>query len=812
MMSSRTGFRTMLAWSWKEIVHGQLWPVTVSLTLIVASIFALTAMAERLEQVVVKKGKEALSADSVFISANPPPKALMKPLLPGKLERAALTRFNTMAFSSTDMQLVTVKAVDSAYPLLGQLKLVQGERQFHHVSAGQLWLEPRVMERLNVAAGDTLSIGDADFTVSGQITDEPGLSFNPFQQMPTVIIHQSDITKTGAIQTGSRVRYSVFFAGDNALIDKLKQTIPIQASDRWRDTSSQSRTNEIFQRTEQYLSLTVAIVVIMAATTLVLTCQHYVASRNKTVAMLKSLGASKRWIATWLSIQILILFIGSLVAGILIGIVIEYLLRIPIKEILPDALPSYGWKPAIWASVSSFLIALPSLGIPLLRLLNVSAAEAIQPQAKKRITPASLLLIACPLVALIAVYHSNLLVWVVLAGIVGLFFVLGAVSMLLSVFLAKLPLSVSFRLAFNRMNRSRFVTCIQFSALALSLMMLGVIWLVRTDLLADWNRVLPKNAPNAFAFNISPSELKPYLETLDGASLERSPAYPIIRGRLVAVNGVDAKNLTYDKDSTDALRRELNFTWATHNPSYNKLLVGKWTEKDGVSVESEVANSLGIQIGDQLTFSINSQDFNAIVNSIRQVEWRDMKPNFYFIFTPDVLENVPMTWLVSFRIGAQDDPLINRLSRQHPTVSLMDIRVMGEKIRQLLSQIVLAITGLASLGVIAGILLIYTLLKLSLSTRHEEIRLYRTLGASRKRVQRTLWAEFGILGLISGLVATLATELVVYGIMRIGFEIIPSLHYAFWFSLPLMTISVLFLVIYGQLNRLLVPHSKQYGS
>ncbi len=294
MPKRHNSFARIITWSWKEIWHGQLWPISVSLILIIASIFALTALAERLEQVVVKKGKEALSADSVFISANPLSNQLLESVATLGLSSSKMTRFNTMAFSDAQMQLVTVKGVESNYPLLGNLLLGNGKTEQHKVSPKQLWMEERLIEQLKVKPGDTISIGDADFVLSGKIIDEPGLSFNPFQQMPTVLIHQNDVESTGAIQIGSRVRYSLFLSGNDSTIKNLKTSVQLGASDRWRDTSSRSRTNEIFQRTEQYLSLTVAIVVIMAATTLVLTCQHYVASRLKTIAMLKSLGASKK--------------------------------------------------------------------------------------------------------------------------------------------------------------------------------------------------------------------------------------------------------------------------------------------------------------------------------------------------------------------------------------------------------------------------------------------------------------------------------------------------------------------------------------
>ncbi len=803
--------RRLVRWSLSEIKQGQLWPVAVALTLIIACIFALTALAQRMEQVVVKQGKQALTADSVFVTANPVPQSLTQGIEELGLDSSQQTRFATMAFSDNGMKLITVKAVDDRYPLQGEMVLNDNKQNHHQVKAGELWLDERLFADLNVNIGDAVTVGDADFIISGRIVEEPGLSFNPFQQMPSAFIHSDDLDKTGAIQLGSRVRYSVYLNGDEQVIESLKDIVELTPSDRWRDQNSASRTNDVFQRTEQYLSLTVAIVVIMAATTLVLTCQHYVSTRRKTIAMLKSLGASRGWILRWLTTQVTILLVTSIVIGIGLGIGLEYLLRIPLLDLLPDPLPRYDWQPAGIAILTSVLIAVPALGIPLTSLLNVGAVNVMQVQqdvTKKRVY----WLVAVPIVPMLAIYHDNLLVWIVLGGMLALFVCLALLSVGITRVLAKLPLSTALRLALSRINRSMASTGVQFGALALSLMLLSVMWLVRTDLLTDWQKTIPEDAPNAFALNIAPYERDAYLSVLDDNQIDRSDAYPIIRGRLTQVNGEDAKERTTgDSEGGDALRREINFTFGDNIPTHNTVLKGEWSQTGGVSVESDVAQDLGLSIGDELSFVINSTPINAKVNSIRQVEWRDMKPNFYFIFTPDVLADIPATYLVSFRVDDSHNTLLSNLSRQHPTVSLMDIRTMGAKIQSLLEQIVWSITLLAAIGVLSGMLLIFTLLRLSLSQRQDEIQLYRTLGASKKRVKQTIWAEYGLMALVAGIIASLGSELVVGGIMHFGFDLPATPHFVLWAALPLLTFCTLALVVNSLIKRLLTPINKAFS-
>ncbi|EPT9253573.1 ABC transporter permease [Vibrio alginolyticus] len=792
--------KSLIRWSFGEIRQGNLWPISVALILVIASIFALSALAERMEQVIVKQGKDALTADAVFVSANPIPDTLLTST--ENLERSMMTRFATMAFSDNGMQLISVRAVDDNYPLMGELVLENNPAS--RVKENQLWLDERIMTQLNVNSGDSVTIGDAEFTVSGAVLMEPGLSFNPFQQMPSAYIHQSDVDKTGAIQVGSRVQYRLFLQADDKTLKSLQDDTQLSPSDRWRTQDTASRSNEVFERTTQYLSLTVAIVIIMAATTLVLTCQNYVNSRTQTIAMLKSLGASRRWIEKWLFIQVTILLISASVVGILLGSGLEYLLRIPLKDLLPDPLPSYGVTPFLVAFISAVLITVPALGIPLLGLIKTPALEVLQ-QGKAQRSWKRMLLVLVPVIPLLLLYADNTLVWIVLTGIAVLFVVLAAVSVILTKLFARVSTHPAMKLALSRINRTPVTSGLQFGALALSLMLLSIIWLVRSDILADWERTLPADAPNVFALNIGDYELDNYLETLDKNGVTRSQAYPIIRGRLTEINGQNVKEIDYEGEGSDAIRRELNLTWGDTLPEYNDVLSGEWTNKGSVSVEADVANDLGIKLGDTLRFVINSQNYDAVVDTIRYVEWRDMKPNFYFIFSSDVMANLPGSYLISYRIEEGNEALLTSMSRAHPTVSVLDIRTMGEKIQALIQQIVSAITILALLGVVAGLLLIFTLLRLSLSQRQQEIRLYRTLGSSKKRINTTLWAEYGIMALIASGVAVFAAEVCVAAVMTYGFDLNAQIHPELWIALPLATFVTLALVVMSLLKRLLTP-------
>ncbi|HAS6347042.1 TPA: FtsX-like permease family protein [Vibrio vulnificus] len=815
-MGKMTLNRRLTQWSLEEIRHGNLWPISVALVLIISSVFALSALATRMEQVIVKQGKDALTADTVFVSANPLPPTLQSAVAAQgeAVDTSRMTRFATMAFSENEMQLVTVKAVESNYPLLGELRLAGSSGIETQVAPGELWLDARVKERLDVNLGDNVTIGDANFSVTGFIESEPGLSFNPFQQMPAVYIHLEDVEKTGAVQIGSRVQYRLYLTGEKSHLQPIKDSVNLTPSDRWRDQENADRSSEVFERTSQYLSLTVAIVIIMAATTLVLTCQNYVVTRKQTIAMLKSIGARRAWIVRWLAIQLTILFVIASVIGIVIGLGLEQLLRVPLKDLLPDPLPSFGVEPFIVSLATALCIAIPALGIPLSALLRTSAVSVMQDNDDTISRNwRSLTLVFVPIVPMLVNYYNNVMVWVVLVSMVTLFLVLALIGLGLSRLLTRFPLTTPVKLALSRINRSALSSGLQLGALALSLMLLAIIWLVRTDLLLDWQRTLPADAPNVFALNIADYEKEAYLASLDQSQIPRSDAFPIIRGRFTEINGVDVSESKDNegRDRSDAVSRELNLTWSDQLPSYNQVIEGSWVPKLAVSVESEVANEMGIKIGDELTFVISSQTFKATVNTIRKVEWRDMKPNFYFIFSNDVMASMPGSYLVSYRIEEQQVSVLNQLSRAHPTVTVLDIRTMATKIQSLIEQIVWSISILAVLGVIAGLMLIFTLLRLSLSQRQQEIRLYRTLGASKKRVTQTIWAEFGLMAFIASIVATFGAELAVAGVMRFGFELTTQWHPQLWLMLPTVALITLFGVVASLIKKLLTPVNNAYS-
>jgi putative ABC transport system permease protein len=330
-------------------------------------------------------------------------------------------------------------------------------------------------------------------------------------------------------------------------------------------------------------------------------------------------------------------------------------------------------------------------------------------------------------------------------------------------------------------------------------MLVTVIALLRTEILADWEKTLPVNAPNVFAINLADDEKQSYLDALDRQSWVRSAGYPIFRGRLVANNDELFAESAFVKD--EALRRELSLTWQNRLPDKNQLSAGEWATNNSVSVEEKVAQRLGIQLGDTLTFSIYGQDVTAQVTNFRTVEWRNMQPNFYFVFSRDVLRDFSATWLVSFRVDDGDQPFLTVLAKAYPTVSLMDVRQLSTNVKMVLDKLAVALSILAWVAVLSGLLLMITLLKLNLRKRCDELHLYRILGASRQQLRQTLWFEYGAIALLAGSMASLGAFGILSLILTVGFGL-PIVFIWEIVLLPFMALILVLLVVQRTVVRL----------
>ncbi len=785
-------------WRWRELWQGSLWSMVMALILVVASVFALSSLVLRVEALVLDQSRRMLTADTVLSSSLPLDSQLWSVAKTQNVLTAQQTRFNSMMFSQEGMQLVTVKAVDSQFPLRGELTLRTPFEDVRQVNLNQLWLADELFSLLSVVEGDSVTLGDADFTITGRIVSDPEWSFNPFNQQPQVFIHHQDLEKTGAVQFGSRIKHIAYFMGDASQLSLLKDRFVTLPEHRWQDENSPKRTGDWLRQIRQYLSLTLVMIVVLSILTFVVAMHHYVQSRKPIVVMMKKMGATQSFIFSWLFGQLVLLMVCALLFGWLVGWGFEFVLRLPLQSLLPEGLPALGVGPFLNSASVAIGIALPSVGLSLLHLVSLS------PMAQSRqILGQSWLwfvLLCVPLVSLIMVLGKAAPLLGFILAMIGFFLIATGGGLAVLFALSRYIQTLSARLAIRRMQRTPWLLGLQLAALSVSLTLIAILVLLRDELILNWQQTLPQNAPNVFALNIAPSELSDYVAKLDREKLVRSDAYPILRGRLVAKNGD-----VLDSGLDPSLRRELNFTWQSSLSDPTSLVAGEWGKQGEVSIEKGLAKRLNIKLGDQLSFSAGGEALIATVGSIRSVEWRSMKPNFYFIFHPQDMKDYPFTGLISFQLPMNDVVFLNALSRQYPTVSVLDLRSLAERVGYVLDKMVQSLAVLTSVAVLGGILLISTVLRLSMAQRETELSLYRVLGATRRQLTRTLWWEFGLLGLLAGLFAAFGTQAVLSLVLMNGFDLEPHWYGWLWLLLPLCSVGLVVAVVWRYV-RILLPN------
>ncbi len=373
------------------------------------------------------------------------------------------------------------------------------------------------------------------------------------------------------------------------------------------------------------------------------------------------------------------------------------------------------------------------------------------------------------------------LLWAVLAGAVVLALLCGLLGwgllwLLKRVTLKALPL----RLAVNRLLRQPWSTLSQLAAFSLSFMLLALLLVLRGDLLDRWQQQLPPESPNYFLINIAPDQVAPVKAFLAGNQTAATEFYPIVRARLTQINGQATEG---NKD--EALNRELNLTWSDDRPDHNPLVAGAWPPKAGeVSIEEGLAQRLGVKLGDSVTFTGDTQDFSAKVTSVRKVDWESLRPNFFFIFPPGALDGQPQSWLTSFRWD-NGSGMLTQLNREFPTVSLLDIGAILRQVGQVLTQVSRALEVMVVLVTACGILLLLAQVQVGMRQRYQELVVWRTLGAGKSLLRTTLWAEFALLGVVSGIVAAIGAEVALAMLQTKVFDFPWSPDWRLWVMLPL---------------------------
>lgn len=771
-------------WFWREWRSPSLLIVWLALSLAVACVLALGSIGDRMEKGLSQQSREFMAGDRTLRSSREVPAEWIDEARRLGLTVGEQLSFATMTFAGDTPQLADVKAVDDTYPLYGQLETQPPGLK---PQAGSVLLAPRLMALLNLKIGDTLDVGDATLRIAGEVIQEPDAGFNPFQMAPRLMMNTADVAKTGAVQPGSRVSWRYKYAGTpQQLADYERWLLPkLGPEHRWIGLQQDdSALGKSLERSQQFLLLSALLTLLLAVAAVAVAMSHYCRSRYDLVAILKTLGAGRAQLRKLIVGQWLMLLALAAVAGGAMGAGLEQILLLMLKPVLPVALPPASGWPWLWAIGAMVVISLLVGLRPYRLLLATLPLRVLRQDIVANVWPLKFYIpLVCAVVVLLLAWlmGGSPLLWAVLAGAVVLALLCGALGWGLLWMLKRLTLkALPLRLAVNRLLRQPWSTLSQLAAFSLSFMLLALLLVLRGDLLDRWQQQLPPESPNYFLINIAPEQVAAVKTFLAGHHVTATEFYPIVRARLTQINGQAAES---NKD--EALNRELNLTWRSERPDHNPLVAGSWPPKAGeVSIEEGLAQRLAIKPGDSVTFTGDTQEFSATVTSVRKVDWESLRPNFFFIFPPNALDEQPQSWLTSFRWD-NGNTLLTQLNREFPTVSLLDIGAILRQVGQVLTQVSRALEVMVVLVTACGILLLLAQVQVGMRQRYQELAVWRTLGAGKSLLRTTLWAEFALLGVVSGIVAAIGAEVALAMLQTKVFDFPWSPDWRLWVMLPL---------------------------
>ncbi|EIS3742005.1 FtsX-like permease family protein [Aeromonas hydrophila] len=799
MSQWRLGFKLLR----REGFNGELRWFVLALALSVACVLSVALVADRLDAGLKASGRDFIGADRALRSATPAPAAWLEQAAKTGLAVQTTVSFNSMLFHGDALQLASIRAVPEDFPFYGKLELSPQRAP----APGEIWLSARVMQLLAAKPGDALEVGNTVLKVAGVLGQEPDQGFSPFLLAPRALIHSADVEATGALLPGSRQQWRYLFKGSREQVADYERWLKprLKAGQKLIKPDDQgSQVGRSLANAERFFRLASLAGVLLGALAMGIAVRHFAERQTNMVALLKTLGASRRSLWQLMGTLLLSLTLVGALLGLVAGSAMQWLTLHLLGNLLPADLPPPSWRPFALGLAVAFFITLLLAFVPFLRLLKVPPLRVLRRELEAGIPP----WLALP-VALLGLFG---LVWGFTAdatlalGLIGGMGLLMGLLALIASLLLRLGRRVqgphALRLAISHLSRERGSGLFQLAGFALALMLFGLLWAARVDLLGEFSARLPADAPNRFLVNVADGEREGILADLRQAGAVTSDFYPMVRGRLVSIASEAVRDT--DEDGREGVNRELNFTTTATLPPDNTLTAGRWLDGPGqVSVDKDLAKRLDIALGDTLGFTIEGRSFKAQVTSLRAIKWDNMRPNFYMIFSPDVLVPFSQTWLGSYRLPEQGRVAEVELIRRHPTVSLIDVDDLIVRLTAVSDQVSRALGLMLGLVTVAALLVLLTQTQASMAHRRRELLLMRTLGAGSELLRKMLRWELVASGLLAGLCAAMVVELCSLGLQWWWFEGQWQFHWAIWIGLPLLGAVLVTLAGQGMQRQLL---------
>jgi putative ABC transport system permease protein len=791
----------MLRRNWSA---GELRVLLLALVIAVASVTTVGFFADRVQAALDRQANELLGGDLVLIADKPIPRDFVDVAQREGLAIAETRTFPSMVSSAGNVNLAEIKAATDGFPLRGRIRITEAPELPDHEAVGgpkpgTVWIGVPLLARIGVKVGDKLQVGRAKLDVAAIITREPDSVLDYFGIAPRVLMHDADVEATGLITVGSRVVYRLLVGGETPALQRFRaETTPKlargQRMEGVRDARSEVRT--ALERAQRFLGLASLLSVVLASVAVALAARRFSQRQIDAAAMMRCLGATHGDLFAIHAWQFIALGIAACVLGSLVGYGAQGVLAYWLTSFFTVALPLPGPLPALRGAVIGFVLLLGFTLPPLLRLRNVSTLRVLRRDLAAA-EPLSLAAFALGLAAL-----SALIVWqagdvklgsIALGGFAAALVVSALAGYALIRLVARLRGAASgpWRYGLANLRRRTGASLVQIMALGLGLMAMLMLTLVRTELITKWQQSMPPDMPNRFAINIQSDQLPEVKRYFTDLKLATPDLYPMVRGRLIAIGERDVAPADFkDERAKRLVEREFNLSWAEANRPDNKIVAGAFWKPDDkepqFSMEEGIAKTLGVGIGDKLTYDVAGSRFTAKVTSLRKVDWDSFKPNFFVIASPSLLQGYPASWITSFHLPSGREEVVSGLVQRFPNVSVIDLSAIMAQFQRITDQVSRAVEFVFLFAIAAGLVVLFAAISSTQDERVFEGAILRTIGASRRQLSILQLAEFLTIGLLAGTIASAGSV----GLAMVLSDRVLGVPYDVSWGLPLLGILI----------------------
>lgn len=748
---------------WSEVFSGDLLILFLSIVLAVTSISSVGFLGDRLQSSMQMQASSILGADLVLRSASKIDSKYLDLAAANDLDSAEMSTFLSMVITEDDNLLASIKAVTESYPLRGELNIVnfQGAKIKHSGSPmpGNIWVEKKLSETLELMELDKVSIGNKNFIVEGIIEDYPDRNSSFVGFYPIAIVNIGDVDAMGVIQTGSRVVYRKLFSGtqDNLqrfekLLEEIPANIRVQNALDVGDNLGEDIANST-----TFFNLASLFTIIISVIASMMAVRRY-ASRNLLhTSLMKVFGASKLFILGHQIMQLTLVAIFASSLGLIFGYGLQHLLLSTLQGIINTDLPPSSSRPVILGFITAAFVIFATAS-PYIKILSETEPIRILRNDFNINLSSNLMIYLVAFFTMFgflgALFQDIKLIIYIVISLILVTSSLYLIGRLLIYGLSRMKFSngKGWKLGLKNIVQRGNDSILQVIIFGLSLLFLVVLAETRTDLVDSWSETLDEDTPNYFLFNIQQYNLEPISNYFNDQGNKVPDFTPLIRGRLLSAARPGSEDVNFD----NLMEREANLTWRNQLPPSNSLVEGQWwTDGDEVaevSIDREIAESMNLKIGDELTFSAGGKTFSVTVSSFREIEWQSFSPNFFFILSPAAGRELPNSYITSIKLE-NSQSFMNNFTNRFPTITSVNLEAIIEQGKSSLASASLAVQYIFFLTFIAGILALIASVYSNRDQRTKETAIMHAIGASRALIFKSAASEFLILGLLSATTA-----------------------------------------------------------